>query len=814
MATPSDAKSEAYGVEQIKVLEGLEAVRKRPAMYIGTTGSAGLHHLVYEVVDNSVDEAMGGYCTEITVTVQQDNSVTVEDNGRGIPVGPHPKYKDRDTAEIVMTVLHAGGKFDQGSYKVSGGLHGVGVSVVNALSKELELEITRNGKLYRQTYSRGIPTSPLVEKGVKEGTGTKVRFLPDDQIFETTEFNYDTLAARMRELAFLNRGLVINFNDERSGKQNRFTFDGGIISFIQYLNKNKVPITAEVIYFKSEREGIFIEIAFQYTDTYVESGYSFANNINTIEGGTHLIGFRSALTRTINSYAVASGYLKDASVAISGDDCREGLTCVINIRLPEPQFEGQTKTKLGNSAVKGIVEQMVNENLKYYLDEHPAEAKKILTKIIDAAKARLAAKKAHELARRKSVLDLGGLPGKLADCQERDATLCELYIVEGDSAGGSAKQGRDRRYQAILPLKGKVLNVEKARADKILLHEGLKMIVVALGAGIGEEEFNIAKLRYHKIVIMTDADFDGSHIRTLLLTFFYRKMPQVIEKGHLYIAQPPLYKVKKNKRDFYFKGEEELSDYLTESGIDGVQLVGSKKTLAGEELKALSKMILNYHKRLIRVAENRDYDFLDALFLTTDLNKEAFASADQLQKVFETPLNYVIKYIHHKKYKLTIKEGKKESGESESAVAHLEVDERGYKKDFDIGIKFADHSEVQKISQMAKQFKEIGAFPLTLTANGDEKEERSIWRADEIAAFIQHRGSKGVYVQRYKGLGEMNPDQLWETTMDKSKRTLLKVTVEDAMKADEIFTILMGDEVDDRREFISKNALNVRNLDI
>lgn len=794
---PKDASN--YGASDIKVLEGLEAVRKRPAMYIGSTGEQGLHHLVYEVVDNSIDEAMAGYCDTVNVVVHKDGSCSVQDNGRGIPVGPHPTMKGKDAAEVVMTVLHAGGKFQEGAYKVSGGLHGVGVSCVNALSKQLHLKIERDGQLYEQKYAQGKPTTPVENTGTSTRRGTTVRFWPDDEIFETTEFLYDTLAVRFRELAFLNTGVKIIFEDERNGKKNEYFYEGGVKAFVEHLNNKKQAIH-DVIFFKTEKDKCQIEVALQYNTTYTETIFSYCNNINTHEGGTHLIGFRSALTRVINSYAEQSGMLKDGKIALSGDDCKEGLCAIISVKIPNPQFEGQTKTKLGNSEVKGIVQSAMQEHFKYFMDENPGIAKKICQKIVDAAVAREAAKKAHELARRKSALDFQGLPGKLADCQERDAKLCELYIVEGDSAGGSAKLGRNRMYQAILPLKGKILNVERARLDKMLGHDDIKTIITALGTGISEEDFSVDKLRYHKIILMTDADYDGSHIRTLLLTFFYRKMPQVVENGHLYIAQPPLYRVKKGKKEQYFKDEESMSSYLLDEGIDGLTLK-FKSPLAGDKFKDYVKKANSFVSTIQKLAQRFDTDFLGMVLMR--LAKEP----NQFDKpIFWTDFQKMMNELFLKK-NFTFK--------LDGGVVHVLCFESGYQREFDLEKASIMGGDLGKLFDQAKDLASLGDFPTNLENKDGETSEASVVNSPmEVARAVRARGEKGIYIQRYKGLGEMNPDQLWDTTMNPEFRTLLKVNVDDAVQADALFTTLMGDEVEDRREFIETNALRVRNLDI
>lgn len=787
--------AQTYGASDIKVLEGLEAVRKRPGMYIGSTGPNGLHHLVYEIIDNSIDEAMAGYCDTIRVKLHKDNSITVEDNGRGIPTGPHPTMKGKDTAEVVMTVLHAGGKFQEGAYKVSGGLHGVGVSVVNALSQKLILKIFREGKQFEQTYSRGKPLTPVEVKGDSTARGTTLQFWPDEEIFETTEFSHDTLSTRFRELAFLNTGVRILFEDEKTGKTEEFKYDGGLKSFVQHLNQKK-NVIHDIIHFQAVKEGVMTEVAIQYNDTYSETLFSYCNNINTHEGGTHILGFRTALTRVLTGYASSNDMVKGAKFNLSGDDCREGLCAVVSVKVPEPQFEGQTKTKLGNSEVKGIVQSLVHENLKYFMDENPSAARKILQKIIDAARARDAAKRAHELARRKSALDFSGLPGKLADCQERDPKLCEIYIVEGDSAGGSAKLGRDRKYQAILPLKGKILNVEKARIDKVLNHEDIKTIITALGAGFGESEFNLDKLRYHKVVIMTDADYDGSHIRTLLLTFFYRKMPELVEAGHLFIAQPPLYKVKKGKKETYFKEEEAMSNFLLDEGVENVSYSYGSKKIEKEELKALAKKCLQYNNSILKLFQDYDSDFLSIALVSLAASPSSLLDQkfwDDIKTKFEA------EYIN-KSFQVEIKDQK----------LIVSTFESGYERQFSIEEKDLKDGNLARAYQQAQELLEKAKFPGKMIT---QEAESKVFHPVQVYQQIRGRGEKGIYIQRYKGLGEMNPDQLWETTMDPAKRTLLQVTVDDAVKANELFTILMGDEVEDRREFIQENALKVRNLD-
>jgi len=780
--------AQSYGVNDIKVLEGLEAVRKRPGMYIGSTGPNGLHHLVYEVVDNSIDEAMGGYCDQVTVTLHKDHSITVEDNGRGIPVGPHPTMKGKDTAEVVMTVLHAGGKFQEGAYKVSGGLHGVGVSVVNALSQKLLLRIERDGKSFEQSYERGKATSPVKETGNSSRTGTAITFWPDAEIFETTEFSFDTLATRFRELAFLNTGVKITFVDEQSGKSTDFHYEGGLKSFVEYLNKSKHPIH-DIVHFKGEKEKILIEVALQFNQTYAETCFSYCNNINTHEGGTHLLGFRTALTRALTTYAGSHDMMKGSKFTISGDDCREGLCCVISVKVPEPQFEGQTKTKLGNSEVKGHVQSLVHEHLKYFLDENPSEARKILQKIIDSARARDAAKRAHELARRKSALDFQGLPGKLADCQERDAKLCELYVVEGDSAGGSAKLGRNRKYQAILPLKGKILNVEKSRIDKILSHEDIKTIITALGTGIGDESFNLEKLRYHKIVIMTDADYDGSHIRTLLLTFFYRKMKDIVENGHLFIAQPPLYKVRKGKKDTYFKDEESMSNFLLDEAIQNTSLQWKGGEISGEKLKSFAKKAQSFANVIQRAGQDFDPEFLSYAVLKLAETPNEFKNV----KFWEALKQDLEDRFLNKTFKVKL------TGDA----VEVSTFEAGFQRDFTIKQSDLSEGNLVRAHQQAKELVGLGKLPAVL--KGGETEDR-VFSPQELYMQIRGRGERGIYIQRYKGLGEMNAEQLWETTMNPETRTLRQVSIESAAEADHIFSMLMGDDVPPRREFIEKNA--------
>ncbi len=798
-----------YTADSIKVLEGLEAVRKRPAMYIGSTGTVGLHHLVYEIVDNSVDEAMAGFCKNIDVVIHVDNSITVTDDGRGIPTEMHSIQK-RSAAEVALTVLHAGGKFDSDVYKVSGGLHGVGVSVVNALSEWLELEIKQNGKVFQQRYERGAPQAPLAVSGTTTTTGTKITFKPDFQIFEDRDYSYDVLSQRLRELAFLNRGLKISIADERSSKKQTFFYEGGIASFIEYLNKNKTPLHPAPIYLSKERDGVFVELAFQYNDSYVEQVFSFANNINTQEGGTHLVGFKAALTRTVNAYATASGLLKNGAEALSGEDVREGLTAVVSVRLPNPQFEGQTKTKLGNSEVKGIVEAMVNESLGSYLEENPLVARKVAEKGLNAARAREAARKARELTRRKGVLDSTSLPGKLADCQEKDPAHSELFIVEGDSAGGSAKQGRDRKNQAILPLKGKILNVEKARFDKMLSSDEIKVLITALGAGIGSEEFDIAKLRYHRIVIMTDADVDGAHIRTLLLTFFYRQMPQIIERGYLYIAQPPLFKIKRGKTERYIKDDSRMEDFLLDLAAEDIELFSPEQQgwLTGDRLTSTLKKLVQFERTLDKFRRKRlDVMVLRAVLLDGSFNKAYLKDEEKLKGVAAQVEEYLKKF--HPK---TRTEWAIEKDEEHDAL-RLRFDSKydAVHSSIILDENFITTPEFRELQSLSPAILGLGAPVYKVREKGEEKNFND---TGKLTRYVLDLGKKGLAIQRYKGLGEMNPEQLWQTTMDPEKRTFLQVTVEDSIKADEIFTILMGDAVEPRRAFIQRHALEVKNLDV
>ena len=805
-----------YTAANITVLEGMAAVRKRPAMYIGDTGERGYHHLVYEVVDNSIDEALGGYCTHIDVTINPDGSLSVIDNGRGIPVDIHPT-EGRPAVEVVLTTLHAGGKFDGSNYKVSGGLHGVGVSCVNALSEWMEVEVRRNNKIYRQRFERGHPVTQLEVIGDTHGTGTKVTFFPDHTIFTCHAFKWDILANRLRELAFLNRGVSIRFRDleHEQERDESFLFNGGIVEYIHYLNKNKTPVHEQVIYVSGARDMVECEIAMQYTEAYNETEYSYCNNINTIEGGTHLSGFRSALTRTVNKYISDNNLQKSNEEALTGDDIREGITVVVSVKVPQPQFEGQTKTKLGNGEVEGIVAQIVNDQLGTFFAESPAVARKVVEKAVLAARARIAARKARDLTRRKGVLDGLALPGKLADCSERDPAKCEIYLVEGDSAGGSAKQGRNRETQAILPLRGKVLNVEKARIDKILNNNEIRTLITAIGAGFGADEFDIAKVRYHKIIIMTDADVDGAHIRTLLLTFFYRQMPKLLENGYIYLAQPPLYKITRKQREEYIENDDQLTRKLLFLGADDMSVrMADGRVLAGAELRTLLELLAELEVTA-KAVERRGLS-AQTLF---GLRKPDTGEFPRFVTVVGSGDDAVFGYAY---------------SDSELAHARAEAEARlGSSIDLAETQVQAYHSvqqmpfrwlELYRASLLKKQIDTLcgmgfsaadcigGDTPVAcIVEDGDEVPIKAL---PDLLDTVRERGRKGLAIQRYKGLGEMNPDQLYDTTMDPDKRRLLRVRLEDAVKADAIFTLLMGDEVEPRRKFIEDNALNVRNLDV
>jgi len=792
--------SKKYTAESIKVLKGLEAVRKRPAMYIGSTGPEGLQHLVYEVVDNSIDEALAGFCTKIDVIIHVDCSVTVIDNGRGIPVGMHKKER-KPAAEVVMTTLHAGGKFDTKTYQISGGLHGVGVSVVNALSGKLDLEIKKQGGVYTQSYKKGKAITKLKKIGKTKKTGTKITFKPDDEIFESLEFNFDVLSQRLRELSFLNKGLKISIVDERTDKGHDFEYKGGIKEFVQYLNQNKTVLNPKPIYFESVKGDVIVEMALQYNTSYSESIFTFVNNINTTEGGTHLIGFKAALTRSINLYANANNLIKDLKQNLTGDDTREGLCTVLNLKIQNPQFEGQTKTKLGNSDIKGIVESIVNEQLSIYFEENPTVSKKLVMKILDAARAREAARKARELARRKGVLESTSLPGKLADCQEKDPAESEIFLVEGDSAGGSAKQARDRRFQAILPLKGKILNVEKARFDKVLQSEEIGIIISALGTGVEQSDFNLDKLRYYKVIIMTDADVDGSHIRTLLMTFFYRQMPQLVEKGYLYIAQPPLYKISKGKSFQYLRDEREFEKYIIKKISEEFQIKVSrqKDLIKGEKFRRFFKGIIA-KKHYIQILEKKNFPFfLIRILLDNEAKDVEFLRRPRGLENIQNLLN--------EKGIISVLSEDEEYGLYELAV-NFQVNGMNVSCSVNIDlVKSVEYRNLFKIHKDLEKFKP----PFQVLS---DSEKVKIENESKLLEYLFQKGKKGIAIQRYKGLGEMAPKQLWETTMDPEVRYLLQVSVQDAVEADKIFTILMGSEVEPRRIFIEENALAAQNLDI
>ncbi len=817
-----DEASTKYDATKIQVLEGIEAVRKRPGMYIGDTTVRGLHHLVYEVVDNSIDEALAGHATKVDVVIQEDGSVAVTDDGRGIPVDLH-KTQKKSALEVVMTTLHAGGKFDNKAYRVSGGLHGVGVSVTNALSEWCEAVVRRDGKIHRQKYERGKPASKVEIIGNTKERGTTVSFLADKTIFDTVKFSYDTLSNRLRELAFLNKGIKISIRDERDKKdikEHTFCYKGGIEEFISYLNRNKQPLHREIFYADKSKDGVEVEVALQYNDSYTEEVFSFANNINTIEGGTHLSGFRTALTRASNQYAKSKDLLKGIEGTLSGQDLMEGLAAVISVKVPQPQFEGQTKTKLGNGEVEGIVSSVVYEGLTRFFEQKPSVANKIIDKAVLALRAREAARKARELTRRKGALDSASLPGKLADCSDRDPKSCEVYLVEGDSAGGSAKQGRDRRFQAILPLRGKIINVEKARLDKMLSNEEIRTIIAALGAGI-ESEFNYEKLRYHKIIIMCDADVDGSHIRTLLLTFFYRQMKMLIEKGHIYIAQPPLYKVKKGKQEEYVQTEEQMNEMLLQFGCDNasIKTQKSKSEIGASELKDLLKLI-------------QAADDLTASLARKGINEDHYLKAYDKKKGFPT-FHFRVPVENFETYLFSDAECKEFQKRFEAKKP--EAEEKGVEKDEKTGeetpavieeifecVEVPEAAEFEKIQKrFAKYGLDIedflGSDEVKFQVISKGKKASEIQDAKSLRTVlhsVKKHGKDGINVQRYKGLGEMNPTQLWETTMDPARRTLLRVTLDDAVEADEIFTVLMGDQVEPRRKFIERHAKAVRNLDI
>ncbi|MBL7082731.1 MAG: DNA topoisomerase (ATP-hydrolyzing) subunit B [Candidatus Aminicenantes bacterium] len=789
-----------YTAESIKVLKGLEAVRKRPAMYIGSTGPGGLQHLVYEVVDNSIDETLAGFCTQIDVAIHVDCSITVVDNGRGIPVGMHKKEK-KPAAEIVMTTLHAGGKFDTKSYQVSGGLHGVGVSVVNALSERLDLEIKRDGGVYSQSYEKGKAITKLKQIGKTKKTGTKVTFRPDPDVFDSVDFNFETLSQRLRELSFLNKGLKITLVDERNDRTNEFQYKGGIMEFVEYLNQNKSVLNPKPIYFECIKNEIVMEMALQYNTSYSESIFTFVNNINTTEGGTHLIGFKAALTRTINNYAKTNNLIKDLKENLTGDDTREGLCAVLSLKIQNPQFEGQTKTKLGNSEVKGIVESIVNEQLSAYFEENPIAAKRTVLKVLEAARTREAARKARELARRKGVLESMSLPGKLADCQERNPEESEIFLVEGDSAGGSAKQARDRRFQAILPLKGKILNVEKARFDKVIKSEEIGIIISALGTGIEQADFHLEKLRYHKIIIMTDADVDGSHIRTLLMTFFYRQMPRLIENGYLYIARPPLYKISKGKSFQYLRDERTFEKYIIRKISEEFQLKVSKKReyIKGDQFRKFFQRIIA-KKNYIQILERKNYPF----FLIDILLNNGVESTDFLKE--QKNVKKIQSLLKEKDIASDL------SMDEEHGLYELVVNFKinGMKVSCWINLDLIQSVEYRNLHKIHRELEDFNP-PFHVLS---DSERIKIDNEAKLLDYLFQKGKKGIVIQRYKGLGEMAPKQLWETTMDPEVRYLLQVSIQDAVEADKVFTILMGEEVEPRRDFIEKNALEAQNLDI
>ena len=830
-------ESAAYTAKKIRVLEGLEAVRKRPAMYIGSTGPDGLHHLVQEVVDNSVDEALAGFCDRINLTIHLDGSITVEDNGRGIPVDIHPE-KQLPAAEVVLTTLHAGGKFDHDSYKVSGGLHGVGVSVVNALSLHLELEVCRGGYVYRQSYIRGVPTGEFRRAGKTRRRGTKVSFKPDDEIFETTTFNYETLSRRMRELAFLNPGLAIEIEDCRSdaldrelgggpaadageAKKQRFLYKGGLSDFVRYLNKNKTTLHRKPVHVKARRGDNEVEVALQYNDGYNESLFSFVNTINTPEGGTHMVGFKAALTRTINAYASSNRLLRDLKKNLSGEDVREGLVAIVSIKIPNPQFEGQTKAKLGNSEIKGITEAVCNEGLSLFLEQNPTLARRIVNKATDAARARQAARKARELTRRKSALDNLSLPGKLADCQERDPRFSEIFIVEGDSAGGSAKQGRNRRFQAILPIKGKILNVEKARFDKVLSNQEIVTMISAIGAGVGSADFNLAKLRYHKIIIMTDADVDGSHIRTLLLTFFFRQMSELIRNRHVYIAQPPLFRIQQGKKETYLQKERDLTRFVLGRATNGIRIVGPQQRvpLEGKELIGQLEALMEFQQRLETLSRRYDGngvvgEFLDFFSSMSRAESESRTEPHEevARRVFRDGTELAELAARFRKLGFHAETSFNE--ERRFYELHLR---NGHSEGMVLNHDFAVSGECRRLARLRRKADILEYAPFLVqhqAADTGLPKETMLSTAAELIEHFMSAGKRKLGIQRYKGLGEMNPHQLWETTMDPDTRTLLRVDIEDMVETDDIFNVLMGGHVAPRRQFIEDNALNVKNLDV
>ena len=794
-----------YDADSIQVLEGLEAVRKRPGMYIGDTGIRGYHHLVYEIVDNAVDEALAGYCTKINITIHNDESISIQDNARGIPVAKHKSGKS--ALEVVYTVLHAGGKFDKDTYKVSGGLHGVGASVVNALSTFCHVEVRRDGKIWKQSYEQGKPVSELQDLGESKETGTKVTFKADRTIFkgEDLAFNFETLSNRFREMAFLNAGLHFELKDERADVEKKvdFQFTEGLKEFIGFINNKKKPLHSDVVYFSGNKEGVEVEIAMQWNDSYSETIYSYCNNINTHEGGTHLVGFRGALTRTTNSYAQTKNLLKNLKTNLDGEDIREGLSAIVSVKVPEPQFEGQTKTKLGNNEVKGIVESLVNEKLADWFDRNPGSSKTIVGKCVDSARARSAARKARELTRRKSALDSHSLPGKMADCQEKDPSLCEIYLVEGDSAGGSAKQARDRRTQAVLPLRGKILNVEKARFDKMLSNEEIKMMISAFGAGIGKDQMDPEKVRYHKIIIMTDADVDGSHIRTLLLTFFFRQMPEIVERGYIYIAQPPLYRYKKGKEEVYLKDEKHLTEFLLNNTLSNIKVQGQKNT-ESEEFREFIMNSLKFSNQLKNQALTMEPDITKYMLRNNIDPAELFSDKGNVDKLVTGLKDAISKEDH---YLIT----DVETVVSNQEEVILRTSRFGHYQDNKITQKRAESADWLTVKELWAKLTKVAPLPIKLD---EDKTEMSFQDYGSFYEYFMELGRKGAYIQRYKGLGEMNPEQLWETTLNPKNRHLLQVTIDDAIAADEIFSVLMGEHVEPRRNFISDNALSVKELDV